>query len=315
MQKIHNKLKKSKNGQVGIIIIVVIVLAIIAGVVAVFVTRGGPFTLIGETDYTYASTANLNLTLNIDNSVGTVEIETDDTLTSLLEARLEMWGRSEASLSDGKNFTDTTAGGKVIISFDSGTPTWAWTNKSAFYQKLFIKVNPDAIAEYDLTVITGSVILDFDSIAESEIRMLVVDVTTGSITADFGDNTFLNTSTVSLVTTTGSVTITSEDVKFKDDITWTISATTGSITLTIIQVAIPADNYTATYNANTTTGSVTLSYTLDENDFGIRILGDTTTGSVTIPGGGNLYESPGYATEPIKYIFDLETTTGSISAS
>ncbi len=315
MKKIYNKLKKNKNGQLAIIIVVVIILLIIAGVVAVFVTRGGPFTLIGETNYTYASTANLNLTLTIDNTVGSVEIETDDTLTSLLEARLEMWGRSEAILADAVNFTDTIAAGKVIISFDDGNPTWSWTNKSAFYQKLFIKVNPDAITEYDVTIITGSVDLNFDSLTECEIRMLDVEITTGSIDADFGDNTFLNTSTVHLKTITGSIDIISEEVKFVDDITWTISVITGSIDMTISQIAIPANNYTATFNAGTVTGSVTLSYTLDENDFGIRILGSTTTGSVTLPGGGNLYESSGYATEPIKYLFDLETTTGSISAS
>jgi hypothetical protein len=313
--KLYNKLKKAKNGNVGLIIIIVIAIAIVAGVVAVFVTRGGPFTLIGETDYTYVSTANLNLTLTIENTVGSVKIENDDTLTSLMEARLEFWGRSEATIADALNFTSSVAGGKVLISFDSGDVTWQWANKSAYYQKLFIKITPDAIAEYDIAVTTGSVTLDFDSLTESEIRMLDVDVTTGSVTVDFGDNTFLNTSTVNLVTTTGSITLTSEDVKFEDDIVWTISTTTGSLTLTIIQVAIPTDNYTATYNADTTTGSVTLHYTIDDGDFGIRITGDTTTGSVTLPGGGNLYESPGYATEPIKYIFDLETTTGSITAS
>jgi len=226
-----------------------------------------------------------------------------------------MWGRSEATLADAVNFTDSIAGGKVLISFDDGSPIWKWTNKSAFYQKLFIKINPDAIVEYDVTIITGSVDLNFDSLTECEIRMLDITVTTGSIDVDFGDNTFLNTSVVNLETITGSIEIISEDVKFANDITWTISVVTGSIDMTISQVVIPANNYTATYDAGTVTGSVTLSYTLDVNDFGVRIQGSTTTGSVTLPGGGNLYESPGYATEPIKYSFDLQTTTGSISAS
>ncbi|MBK5114983.1 MAG: hypothetical protein JJE41_15265 [Candidatus Heimdallarchaeota archaeon] len=315
MKKQFNKLKNNTNGQAGLIIIIVLVLVIIGGVVAVFVTRGGPFTLIGETDYTYASTANLNLTLNIDNLVGSIEIENDDTLTSLMEARLEFWGRSEAVLTDAVNFTSSTAGGKVIISFESLLLPWNWVDKDAFYQKLFVKINPDAIAEYDVATTTGSITLDFDSLTESEIRMLDVDVTTGSITVDFGDNTFLNTSTVSLGTTTGSIDVISEEVKFVDDITWTIEATTGSIDLTVDQVAIPADNYTATFNVGTTTGSIDLLYTLDESDFGIRITAQTTTGSITLPGGGNLYESSGYSGELIKYIFDLDTTTGSIEAS
>ena len=107
------------------------------------VTRGGPFTLIGETDYTYASTANLNLTVNIENTVGSITIENDDALTSLVEVRLEMWGRSEAILADAVNFTSSIAGGKVIISFDSGVQNWKWGDKDAFYQKLFVKINPD----------------------------------------------------------------------------------------------------------------------------------------------------------------------------
>ncbi len=315
MKKQFNKLKNNTNGQVGLIIIIVLVLAIIGGVVAVFVTRGGPFTLIGETNYTYASTANLNLTLTIDNTVGSIEIENDDTLTSLMEARLEFWGRSEATITDAVNFTDSTAGGKVLISFESGEVTWQWANKSAYYQKLFIKINPDAIVDYNLEVTTGSINLDFDSLTESEIRMLDVLVTTGSVTADFGDNTFLNTSTVSLETTTGSIDVISQEVKFVDDIVWTIDTTTGSIDLTVDQVAIPADNYTATFNVGTTTGSIDLLYTLAETDFGIRITAQTTTGSITLPGGGNLYESTGYSGELIKYIFDLDTTTGSIEAS
>jgi len=314
LKKQLRKLKKNRNGIAGLIIVIVIALAIIAGVVAVLVTRGGAFTLIGETDYTYASTANLNLTLTIDNTVGSVDVEYDDTLTSLLEARLEFWGRSEATIADAKNFTSTITD-KITISFDSGVVTWQWGNKSAFYQKLFIKINPDAIAEYSLTVTTGSVTLNFDSLTESEITMLDVDVTTGSVDVDFGDNTFLNTSTVSLETTTGSVDVISQEVKFVDDIVWTIKTTTGSIDLTVDQVAIPSDNYIATFNVDTTTGSIDLLYTLAETDFGIRITAQTTTGSITLPGGGNLYESNGYSGELIKYIFDLDTTTGSIEAS
>ncbi|MHA1532439.1 MAG: hypothetical protein ACTSR6_10620, partial [Candidatus Heimdallarchaeota archaeon] len=45
MKKHFDKLKRNKSGIVGIIIVIVIILAIIGGVVAVFVTRGGPFTL------------------------------------------------------------------------------------------------------------------------------------------------------------------------------------------------------------------------------------------------------------------------------
>lgn len=315
MKKQFNKLKNNKNGIAGLIIVIVIALAIIAGVVAVLVTRGGAFTLIGETNYTYSSTANLNFTLTIDNTVGSVEVENDDTLTTLMEARLEFWGRSEATIANAVNFTSSTAGGKVALSFDSGDVTWKWGDKDAYYQKLFVKINPDAIAEYNLTVTTGSVNLNFDSLTESEIRMLDVLVTTGSVHADFGDNTFLNTSTVSLGTTTGSLEVISQEVKFVDDITWTIETTTGSIDLTVDQVAIPADTYTATFNVGTTTGSIDFLYTLDELDFGVRITAQTTTGSITLPGGGNLYESSGYSGEPIKYIFDLVTITGSIHAS
>jgi len=315
LKKQFNKLKKDRNGIAGLIIIIVLALAIIAGVVAVMVTRGGPFTLIGETDYTYASTANLNLTVNIENTIGSITIENDDTLTSLVEVRLEMWGRSEAILADAVNFTSSVVGGKVIISFDSGVQTWKWGDKDAFYQKIFVKINPDAIVEYDILTATGSVILYFDSLTESEIRMLDVEVATGSIDADFGDNTFLNTSTVSLITSTGSIDVISEEVKFVDDIYWTITTSTGSIDLTVEQVAIPSNNYIATYDATTSTGSVEVLYTLNEVNFGIRITAQTTTGSITIPGGGNLYESSGYASELIKYIFDLDTSTGSISAS
>lgn len=53
MKKQFRKLKNNKSGFVGIIIAVVIVVAVIAGVVVVVVLRGGPFTLIGETNYTY----------------------------------------------------------------------------------------------------------------------------------------------------------------------------------------------------------------------------------------------------------------------
>ncbi|NHK30875.1 MAG: hypothetical protein FK730_05950 [Asgard group archaeon] len=314
MKKNFNKLRSSKSGFVGIIIVIVLVVAVIAGVVVLFVVRGGPFTLIGETNYTYASTANLNLTLNMENTVGSISIENDDSLTSLMEARLEMWGRSEAKIEEAINFTETTTGGRVIISFDSGDPTWKWNDKEVFYQKIFVKINPDAIAEYDIITTTGSVNLDFDSLTESEILKLDVAVTTGSIDADFGDNTFLNTTDVSLVTTTGSIEVFSQEVKFGNDIDWTISTTTGSVDLTVDQVAIPTDDYVATYDVTVTTGSIDVFYTLDDNDFGIRITAQTTTGSINIPGGGNLYESTDYALKLIKYIFDLDTTTGSISA-
>ncbi|NHJ38981.1 MAG: hypothetical protein FK731_03035 [Asgard group archaeon] len=315
MKKHFNKLKNSKSGIIGIIIAIVIIVAVIAGVVVFVVIRGGPFTLIGETNYTYSSTDNLNLTLNIENTVGSITLENDDSLTTLMEVRLEMWGRSEANFADAVNFTSTISEGKVIISFDSGDLIWKWNDKEAFYQKLFIKINPNAIAEYNIITTTGSVNLNFDSLAESEILMLDVAITTGSIEVDFGDNTFLNTSEVNLATTTGSIEVISQDVKFADDILWSISTTTGSIELTIDQVSIPSNNYIATYDVSVTTGSIDLLYTLDENNFGTRITAQTTTGSITIPGGGSFYESSDYDAKLIKYIFDLVTTTGSISAS
>ncbi|MHA1121512.1 MAG: hypothetical protein ACTSPC_01705 [Candidatus Heimdallarchaeota archaeon] len=315
MKKHFDKLKKNKSGIVGIIIVIVIILAIIGGVLAVFLTRGGPFTLIGETDYTYAPTANLNLTLNIANAAGNIEIDYDDTLVSLMDARLEFWGRSEATIADAVNFTSSTAGGIVTISFESNDTTWKWSDKDVFYQKLFIKINPDAIAKYIILTNAGSINLDFDSTTESEIRMLDVTVSAGSITVDFGDNTFLNTSTVSLVGSAGSIHVTSQDVKFVDDIAWTITTQAGSIDLIIDQVAIPADDYTATYDVSTSAGSIELLYTLAETDFGVSITAQTSTGSITLPGGGNTYQSSGYVTETIKYIFDLETSAGSVSAS
>ena len=82
IRNIRRSLKLNRKGSIGALFLVfVLMLAVIAaGIVVFFIVQAGPYSIIGEINEGYQSTANLNVTLNVYNEVGSVNIFYNDSL-------------------------------------------------------------------------------------------------------------------------------------------------------------------------------------------------------------------------------------------
>lgn len=314
IKKVTTKLQKNKNAIIGIIISVIFAVAIIVGIIVLVSLLGGPFERIDEFDYTYESISNENLTLEIYNSVGQINIEYDESLTTLFEGTIVLYGRENANISQAKNFTSIIENNRVVIKFDSGKTSGGLFDKTAFYHELYLSINPIAIVNFDIETEVGGIEFRSDSTTVTIIEALSLSTTTGGISVDFGENTVLDTETINLTGTTGLIEFISEDVNFTSNITFNIDVTTGGVDLFVAQTSFPSANYTAIYNVKSTTGGIDLNYQITDSNIGIKMVASVTTGNIDLPGDGNSYETSGYESKDVRYYFDLETTTGGIIA-
>ncbi|NHJ86050.1 MAG: hypothetical protein FK734_11355 [Asgard group archaeon] len=314
-QRIINTIKRSKKGLSGVIIILIIIFAIIVlGIALIFILRGGAISEIGQIEYTYDSSTNNEFTLNIYNAVGKIDIQYNDTQTELMKATLVVYGRSNADLADALNFTKNDFTDEIIISFDSGISTLTFFNKKAFYQDLFITLNPNASIIYHIETNVGSIDFNSDSIVTSIIRQFEVRTQVGNINIDFGQNTYLTTNYVKLITSLGNITLISQEVHLATEVTFEITGTIGHIYLLIAYNDAPDGNYTIEYIVQSSTGDIDLLYTFSP-EIGVVINATTTTGTINIPGGGTSYQSPDIGSKTAIYDFDFQTTTGDITAA
>lgn len=301
---------------IGIILLGVLIIAVIGVVVFVFQPfEQGKYDRIGKKTYTYESTQNLNVSLDIYNDVGSLSLQYDGGMESLFKAKIVVYGEKNAKMSDATDFSAHTSNETVHIKFDSGQNKREWFSLDDMYYKLNVSLNPNASVAYNLETTTGEMDLSFDSTSTSTITKLNVSSTTGSTEIILGDNTVLTCQEANIEATTGEIQVNAlYNVTFPHDIDWRIGATTGGISLKIAQKFVPLVNYTAFFDINATTGGISLWYMLDEEEFGVKITAHTDTGSVQIPGGGNTYTSQDYTSKDVKYAFNLDTTTGGITA-
>ena len=318
LKKVTRSLFKRKEGSVAALgVICVLMLAVIAAGVIVFIfVYGGPYEYLGENTFTYESTDQLNVTLDIYNEVGAVNINYNDSMTDLFSAKISIYGREKADITTAANFTVEELVSKIIFTFDSGTLNIGNPfDKTQKYYVLDISIHENATLVYDIETTTGAINADFDSTKNTTIYAIDFLSTTGSIDLDFGANTTLETNEVNIELTTGSISFDALDVYYTGNTTFNLISTTGSIDLAVSQLSnIPDFNYTLDFNVEVTTGNIDLLYNTNAAIIGIKIDAMTSTGSITLPGGGSSFETPGYDLRGIKYYFDLSTTTGNIIA-
>ena len=295
--------------------------------------------LIGTLNFEVASFAETNVILDVDNGVGTIEIFYDSTITNLVEATLDVWGRPGSVLSDAVNFelTNDTVG-QITVSFKSGERSiWYW-DKTTFNYDIVIRIHPSAVVDHHIKAGTGSITFDtftednlnisnvylesgtgtivfnMDSSVNCSLEGLYAQTGTGSLYLDFGILTKLNASDVQISTGTGTITFTYEDIIVNKDIIWNLNTGTGSIYLVIIQNQVLPIIYQTTIIAESGTGSINLALTLDSS-IGAKITAQTGTGSINVFGSSNNYESSNYSTADNTFLIMLETGTGSITVS
>ena len=302
------------------------------------------FAILGSLNLNYLDTLEFqvssftetNVELNIDLDVGSLEIYYDQTLSNMIEAELDVWGRPNADIADAKNFvTSNDTPGVLTISFDSGDRSFWYWDKTTFNYDIRLYIHPSANVEFNVDAGTGSVAFDTNAIdylnieglflesgtgtlsldlsgsLNTSIQEMYLDTGTGSILADLGLNTSLNSSSVMLETGTGTITLSYEDLIVFDDFTWILDTGTGSINLAITQNTILPIVYETVIDASTGTGSIGVIINLNPA-IGLKVAADVGTGSTDIFGSSNNFESANYDTANNTYNLLLHTGTGSV---
>ena len=150
-------------------------------------------------------------------------------------------------------------------------------------------------------------------------RGFIALTSTGSLTLNYtnclmGDNLIGSTST-------GSVTFKSYNMQYTTDILLNLETSTGSINADIYQYITMSANVTGTWE--TSTGSVNVLYRDNLVNTDVRFIGSFSTGSINytphatmeITSLGSIYSTLNYGDAIYRYIFSLDTSTGSINAN
>ena len=143
---------------------------------------------------------------------------------------------------------------------------------------------------------------------------------TGSLTLNYTN--CLTSDNLIGETSTGSVTFKSYNMQYTTDILLNLKTSTGSINADLYQYVSMGANVTGTWE--TSTGSVNVLYRDNLNNTNVRFIGSTSVGSINytphatmaITGpGSNIYSTLSYGDAMYRYVFSLDTSTGSINAN
>jgi hypothetical protein len=179
--------------------------------------------------------------------------------------------------------------------------------------EIIINVATNVTLQIDFAASTGDI---STSITDSEVNISSLDLetSTGSITLELQD-VQISDSSPTIVSSTGEHSITLLNIKCTGSTTWSISTSTGFINVHISTFNNPANNtITHKFNISASTGSISVTANLLSQN-GLKITTSVSTGTITIPTGGESYISDSFNTATHKYDFNLSTTTGDITFS
>jgi len=146
-----------------------------------------------------------------------------------------------------------------------------------------------------------------------------VDSATGSLTLNY--TSCLMGDTLIGTSDTGSVTLKSYNMIYTKDISLNLESDTGSINVVLYQYITMGANVSGTWE--TDTGSVDVLYRDNLVDTDVKFVGSTSFGSISytphegimeISSSGSIYSTLSYGDAMYRYMFSLDTSTGSINA-
>jgi len=301
---------------IGVFVIAVVGFAAIAFLVCIFPIAFDR--IVDEHDYIGNRTFSINgftnrsnLELEIDNSVGAVNIEILN-LSNLMEAQISVYAQEGHSLQDANTFEIIQYDDLHYVSFDSSSRS-SWENP--YYYELEITISNLVTTALDVDVSTGSISVEA---YESNISRLSLETSTGSITSEF-DNVFFDASNnLTMHTSTGSIQTSFNNINYSsDEVEWILDTSTGSIDFDILQ-EIVFNNTQVNYLVDTSTGSINFRHSI-HLAIGLLYHADVSTGTIYTSGQSiedyYTYKSENYDSSSMKYYLSMGTSTGSISIS
>ena len=297
--------KKLSKGALSAIIIIPVMIGLIILPFAAISIIGSINTPLGSLEYEVTSLEALDTKLVIDNSVGSVAIYYDNSITGLFKASIEVYGGIKATLDDAVNFEHQIINNQTIISFNSDI--WFdsfWTMKQLSYE-IIVQLNPNAMVDFDIVTSTGSSALHLNGLDNIEIQDLKLDSSTGSINVISEQTINTTIQDITLTTSTGSITFDFNEAintQVKDIY---IECSTGRVAAFLGENML-IDSYDVFIH--TSTGSVILDYQniILMNNVDLDL--STSTGSISVNINQNIINPTNFTA-----YFDIETSTGSIT--
>ncbi|NHJ31727.1 MAG: zinc ribbon domain-containing protein [Asgard group archaeon] len=302
---IKTRKPQSKRRYKPLLVILLIVGALVP--IAVMSSIASIRTPIGTLTYDVPTTGTTDVDLIIDNSVGSINIIYDDSITNLFEAFIEVRGGFRATMDDAINFEHEVVGDEIIISFIDDQSFKGFFNMKSLSYKIDIWINPIAIVDFNIEISTGSITCSLDGNDDLLIKDAYFSSSTGSV--NFISGTVENTTIgdIYIESSTGSLLF---DFRYSTDASITdliMDTSTGSVKAYLGETMII--NCTDV-TLSTSTGSVLLEYTniiqLGDLDWNL----DTSTGSITLN-----FEQTILPAVNCSSTYYLETSTGSINVN
>ncbi|MFX1285511.1 MAG: hypothetical protein ACFFB5_17870 [Promethearchaeota archaeon] len=267
---------------------------------------------IGKKTFSIDSFTNKsNLELEIDNSVGAVNIEILN-MSNLIEAQILVYAQEGHSLQDANTFEIHQYDDLNYISFDSSSRS-SWENP--YYYDLEITISSLVTTALDIDVSTGAIGVEA---SESNISLLSLKTRTGSITSEFYNVFFGTSHNLTMQTSTGSIQASFNNIDYASDkVEWILDTSTGSIDFDILQEMVFNDTQ-VNYLVDTSTGSINFRHSLHPA-IGLLYHANVSTGAIYTSGqsieDNYTYKSQNYDLSSMKYYLLMDTSTGSISIS
>lgn len=250
--------------------------------------------------------------LELSNDIGNIFIDTDPGLSSLLSARISVYGLEGHELADANIFESSQQGLIATVRFSSH-----WDDnpdsRNPYRYEVEILVRPEAVIGIEASTSTGDLNI---AIVNSAITDFQASTGTGQMDIVLKDIYEFNDTSPNLACSTGETILMLDSINYTTQMTnWTIESSTGDVDLTIIQdISEYLTDTARDFYVEASTGNMEVNVDL-LSEYGIKAIATVSTGEVDLPSGSSSYQTANYDITPWKYLFTLRTSTGRISLS
>lgn len=214
------------------------------------------------------------------------------------------------------NLAFETSSGSINTYFESNTKinttNIEFTSFSGDITTTFreqIVINCDTI---NLESNSGYVTFGFDLHNFVNANHLIGKTFSGDLDFDFGYYINLSIPDIKMESSSGMIRLDAEDYQITCDVDWDIDTFSGDILFYLNPDMSSNLNSTSIFEIDSLSGSIEISYGFNDLVIGLEVTALTTSGDIALPNTAEYYQSIGFDSKIIKYIFVIETFSGDI---
>ncbi|NHJ05051.1 MAG: zinc-ribbon domain-containing protein [Candidatus Heimdallarchaeota archaeon] len=214
------------------------------------------------------------------------------------------------------NLIFETSSGSINTYFESNTiinttniefTTFSGDITTTFREQIVI--NCDTI---NLETSSGYGTLGFDLYNIVNVNHLRCKTFSGDFYFDFGYYAILSIPDIKMESSSGMIRLDAEDYQIACDVDWDIDTFSSDIIFNLNPDMSSHLNSTSIFAFDSSSGSIDISYGFNDLVIGLEVTATTTAGDIILPNAAEYYQSIGFDSKDIKYIFEIETFSGDI---